>query len=125
LKTVARIIEKHGGLEALKRRPIRVENPPYLPLVIEYLGNGPRGYPLVSVAHTYHQNGDTLYDPEMQFEVTASKWLPVSYRQDNLGVRQEAVWVTHRQVQIVPRLVRDLSRFARTWDRNLRAQGFA
>ncbi len=126
MKTVAAIIAARGGLEALKDRYIKIANPPYMPLVVEFVGHGPRGYALVSVAHTYVQNGDVMYDPEMEFEVSAdlSTWLPVSYRQDYLGIRQEAVWVTDRRIQVVPRLVRDLSQFANGWDRNLRGQGF-
>jgi hypothetical protein len=45
MKTVAKIIESHGGLEWL-RQPgnyIRLENPPYMRLVIEHIGDGPRG----------------------------------------------------------------------------------
>jgi hypothetical protein len=144
VKTVANIIiATRGGLEALKDRYIKITNPPrwsvhnalpkaarqgrsIVPLVVEFVGNGPRGNALVAVAHTYVQEGDVMYDPEMEFEVSndLSTWLPVSYRQDNLGTRQEAVWVTDRRVQIVPRLVRELSQFANGWDRNLRRQGF-
>jgi hypothetical protein len=71
-----------------------------------------------------------MYDPEIIFEVHADlsgewEWNPVTYRQDNLGICQEAVWrdVTGRVV-FSPRRVRDMKAFARTWDRNLRAQGF-
>jgi len=45
MKTVARIIAAFGGLERL-RQPgnyIRLENPPYIQLVVEYIGQGPRG----------------------------------------------------------------------------------
>ena len=47
MKTVAKIIESYGGLEWL-RQPgnyIRLENPPYMRLVIEHIGEGPRGTP--------------------------------------------------------------------------------
>ncbi len=126
MKTVAAIIAARGGLEALKDRYIKITNPPYMPLVVEFVGNGPRGHALVSVAHTFVQEGDVVYDPEMEFEVSAdlTTWLPVSYRQDNLGIQQEAVWVTDRRIQIVPRLVREFNGFANDWDRNLRGQGF-
>lgn len=128
MKTVWGIIELFGGLEALKRKHIRIENRAYMPLVIEFIGEGPRGLPLISVAHTYIQEGDVMYDPEMTFEVDPQnprEWGPITYRQDNLGIHQQAVWRTEQgQVMIAPRLARDLKAFARTWNKNLREQGF-
>jgi hypothetical protein len=38
-------------------------------LVVEYIGQGPRGLPAIAVAHYYEQNGDAMRDPEMVFEV--------------------------------------------------------
>src|SRR5262245_3377699 len=66
MKTVAKIIAAFGGLERL-RQPgnyIRLESPPYMRLVIEYIGQGPRGLPAIAVAHYYEQNGDAMRDPE-------------------------------------------------------------
>ena len=40
---------------------LKVENDPYLPLVIEAWGG------CVSVAHYYEQNGDLMRDPEIVF----------------------------------------------------------
>ena len=58
MKTVAKIIESFGGLDWLADNYIRLENPPYMRLVIERIGEGPRGFPAISVAHYYEQNGD-------------------------------------------------------------------
>jgi hypothetical protein len=127
MKTVERIIEMHGGLDALKTEPIRIENPPYMRLVIEYVGMGPRGLPMVSVAHYHEQNGDAMRDPEIVFEIDPQgqmEWGPVEYWQDNLGIHQVAVWLENGTAYIKPRLVKDLKLFARTWDRRLREQGF-
>ena len=132
MKTVAAIIEMFGCLGALARKYIRIENGGYMQLVIERLGEGPSGYPVVSVAHTYIQEGDVMYDPEMTFEVNweyrdeSDGWGPITYRQDNLGMHQTAQWrdANTGQVMIAPRLVRDLKSFARTWNKNLREQGF-
>ena len=55
MKTVAKIIDLFGGLEALKQQPIRLKVEGFMPLVIEHVGVGPRGQPLVSVAHYYEQ----------------------------------------------------------------------
>lgn len=128
MQTVWEIIELFGGLDALKRQHIRLENRGYMPLVIECVGEGPRDLPLISVAHTYVQNGDVMYDPEMTFEVDPGhpgEWGPITYRQDNLGFHQVAVWRTEQgQVMLRPALVRELKSFARMWNKNLRDQGF-
>lgn len=123
MPTISAIIANHGGLNALSQQIIRVENPPYMPLVIEFAGHGPRGHILVSVAHTFVQNGDVVYDPEMEFEITADgEWHPISWQQGDS--RHEAVWVTCGQVQVAPRILRELEQFAKMWDKNLRVQGF-
>jgi hypothetical protein len=75
-------------------------------LVIEYVGDGPRGLPSISVANYYEQNGDAMRDPEMVFEVNpdawqTGEWTPVSYRQDNLDIYQEAVLLAHVLRQLV------------------------
>jgi hypothetical protein len=132
MKTVAKIIESYGGLQWL-RKPgnyIRLENPPYMRLVIEHIGQGPRGLPAIAVAHYYEQNGDAMRDPEMVFEVNpdarkTGEWCPVSYRQDNLDIYQEAVFLVDTDKPMIrPQLLRDLKAFARQWDRNIEQQGF-
>jgi hypothetical protein len=119
VKTIAKIIEIYGGLEWL-RQPgsyIRLENPPYMRLVIEYVGEGPRGMPSISVAHYYEQNGDAMRDPEMLFEVSPDEggslkkrqWSPVSFQQDNLGIYREVVFVNDTdRVMVRPNLFLDL-----------------
>ena len=39
MRTVEKIIQEHGGLDALKAKYIRIDNPPYMRLVIEYTGH--------------------------------------------------------------------------------------
>jgi hypothetical protein len=129
MKTVAKIIELFGGLEALRQNPIGLETPPYMRLVIEHIGEGPRGLPSISVAHYYEQNGDLMRDPEMVFEVSpddwnTGEWSLVLYRQDNLALYQEAVFVHEKRVQVRSKLVLDFKAFARQWDRNIAQQGF-
>jgi len=126
MKNVTKIIDLFGGLEALKADYLRVESPGFMPLVIEAIGPGPRGLPQVSVAHYYTQNGDAMRDPDVVFEVDpAGQWIPVSYRQDGLGIYQEAAYVDDDgKVMIAPKLIRDLTTFARQWDRNIGEQGF-
>jgi hypothetical protein len=126
METVRRIIAAHGGLAALREQYLKVENRPYMPLVIELLGEGPRHYPLVSVAHTYLQNGDVMYDPELVFEVCDELgWEPISFCNHGLGVYQEGVWRNDTGALVMrPKLVLQLRVFARQWDYNLKAQGY-
>ena len=124
MKTILTLIERTGGLEALKEKPIRVGSGGYMPLTIESVGVGPRGFPLVSVTHYFEQNGDLMSDPDMTFEVAGGKMFPVSFRQDSLGVHKVAVFQEDGKTFSRPGLQKDLGVFARQWDRNLKAQGF-
>jgi Domain of unknown function (DUF6908) len=98
-------------------------------LVIEHIGEGPRGLPAIAVAHYYEQNGDAMRDPEIVFEVNpdawkTGEWTPVSYRQDNLDIYQEAVFLVDTgKPTIRPKLLRHLKAFAREWDRDIEQQG--
>jgi hypothetical protein len=86
--------------------------------------------PSISVANYYEQDGDAMRDPEMVFEVNpdawqTGEWTPVSYRQDNLDIYQEAVFLVDTgKPMIRPKLLRDLKAFARQWDQNIEQQGF-
>ena len=129
MKIIQQIVEANGGLhEGLY---LRVENPPWMTLVIEHIGVGPRGLPMLSVAHYYEQSGDAMRDPDVEAEIATDgldgwRFLPVSYRQDGLGLLQTAVWQNDEtgQVLLKPVLVEDLNGFLRTWNRNLSEQGF-
>ena len=124
MQNVKAIIDLFGGLGKL--RHVRLEAPGFMPLVIEAVGTGPRGLPLVSVAHYYTQNGDLMRDPELTAEVgPGGSFHPVSFTQDNVGAYHEAVSVDGAgRVVVRPQVLKDLASFARQWDRNLRAQGF-
>jgi hypothetical protein len=94
-------------------------------LVIEHVGQGPRGGDLVSVAHYGEQNGDPMRDPEIVFEIAAGSWQPVSIQQDYVGSYREAVFTgDDGKLYVRPALVKDIRAFARIWDRNLKHQGF-
>ncbi len=50
---------------------LKIENPPYMALVIEATPEpGPLGLAAISVAHYGEQNGDLMRDPEMCFELS-------------------------------------------------------
>src|SRR5260370_8137823 len=90
MKTVFEIIEEEGGLT--NGECISVENEPWMRLVIEVLPErGPDGHIVVSVAHYGEQNGDTMRDPEMLFEVVEEvgrepEFWPFYFRNDYAAV---------------------------------------
>jgi len=111
---------------------IKIENPPYMALTIEGIGTGPRNLPAVSVTHYGKQNGDLMRDPEMCFEMEIQNGqtvalMPYYYRNDYMGIeelsvregqgREQAVLIHFKQIQ-------QHGKFARSWDRNLKRQGF-
>ena len=103
-------------------------------LVMEYIGHGPRNCNMVSVAHYGEQNGDAMREPEIMFEVCPTDdgilsgplaFHPVAIQKDYVGSYREAVWQDEQgRVMMSPALVRDITAFARIWDRNLKHQGF-
>jgi hypothetical protein len=97
---------------------IKVTNQPYMDLSVESIGaRGPWGEGIaVSICHYGEQNGDLMRDPEVCLERTAAGgWRPYYYRNDYVGFEQESC---------EPGLVAALETFCRTWDANLRSQGF-
>jgi hypothetical protein len=125
MRNIQNIIDAKGGMAALKSRPIRLEVPGFMRLVIEHIGRGPRGGELVSVAHYGEQNGDLMRDPEIVFEVVSAGWYPISIQQDYVGSFQEAVFTGQDgKVYVRPALIKDIQVFTRIWDKNLAHQGF-
>jgi len=128
MKTVLRILERAGGY-----RPalyLKIENPPYMALVIEATPEpGPLNQPAISVAHYGEQNGDLMRDPEMCFELSKpvlSGFLLTAYyyRNDYMSVEQFSRYRMGNNYIFVPPLYAQHESFARSWDRNLRDQGF-
>ena len=125
------MIDQHGGFEAVRTRYLRLENPPFMRLVIEVIGGPyPNGAYEVSVAHYADQNGDAMRDPEITFLVVPAEqgttWTPLTFENSYLSCYQVVAQVTPAGV-IEPRepaLLRDLCDFATQWDRNLLQQGF-
>jgi uncharacterized protein DUF6908 len=126
MKTIETIIELRGGLDHLKTHPITLVNPGFMDLCIEYVGTGPRGCPLISVAMYYEQNGDLMRDPDLvlEFFPPTKKWMPVSFRNDGLGIDQVAVWRDGDALVQKGGLVADLEAFAEQWSIDLKVQGF-
>jgi hypothetical protein len=131
MKTIQKLIDLHGGTEAVRTRYLSLENPPYMRLVVEVIGGPyPNGAYELSVAHYGEQNGDAMRDPEMTFLVVPSEqgttWTPLTFENSYMGAWQVAATVTPEGRMTVrnSRLQRDLRVFANQWDRNIAEQGF-
>ena len=127
MKTILRILERAGGF-----RPslsIKIENPPFMALVIEAIGPGPLGSPAISVAHYGEQNDDLMRDPEMCFELSkpplcSLELVAYYWRNDYAGIEQYSRYIDGTNYVFVPGLYDEHREFARLWDRNIRAQSF-
>jgi hypothetical protein len=124
MKNIQKIIDLFGGVERFPA--LKIENEPYMALCIEQIGPGPHGYPQVSVAHNGEQNGDLMRDPDLVCEVYPDgQWVPVSFRNDYVGMEQEVYGENAQgQTTIKPKLLKDLTTFARQWDRTIGEQRF-
>ena len=89
-----------------------------MPLTIQRIGENE-----IAVAHTYEQNGDLMYDPEMTFRIDAAKGTlePLTFRQD--GMPQIYQEVYPKPGVWIPKLQKDLSAFTEQWLKNIEAQG--
>lgn len=133
LSTITQLIDLAGGIETFTH--IRIENKGYMPLVLERIGDFD-GMPLISVAHYYSQNGDPMRDPEMTFAISyfmdfpsgklTPHYHPVSFQQDGVSWNGYHVAMFHEGEKSMVRtaIYNDLKSFARTWNKNLRDQGF-
>ena len=132
MKNIQQIIEAHGGLAAVQANYLRIENPPFMRLVVEVIGTlFPNGTCEVSVAHYGEMNGDAMRDPEITFLVIPSEngewqWMPLSFLNDYVGIYQVAAeYDNFAQVRVLDaKLVKELTEFAEMWDRNVKHQGF-
>ncbi|NVM65042.1 hypothetical protein FHW88_003346 [Mucilaginibacter sp. SG538B] len=126
------LIEKLNGKQHLK-----IENEPFMPLVIEKIGEAYDGEALLfSLCHYYKQNGDLMQDPEVCFVFIDGRTgdssgyehvqiIPYSFEQANLGIYQVSITfycgvVEHCDEQ----MQNDHTVFAEGWLKNILAQGF-
>jgi len=127
MKTVLDILHKAGGWR--HSLYLKIENPPYMELVIEAVDeSGPCGLPALSVAHYGIQNGDLMRDPEMCFELGMAGGAhlnPFYWRNDYMAVEQWSRNIIREHYVYLVQLHQQHELFAKTWDNNLRLQGFA
>lgn len=127
MKIVAAILEHAAPLEPGFH--IKIENQPYMALVIEDIQElGPHGFPVISVAHYGEQNGDLMRDPEMLFEISRrgeqTILTPHYWRNDYVGIEQYSATIGDGRLAINQKLQCEHAEFAEMWDKNLRDQGF-
>ncbi len=127
MDTLLRILKAAGGWH--HGLWLRIDNPPYMPLVIEATDeSGPCGLPAISVCHYGEQNGDAMRDPEMLFELGfagGAHLNPYYWRNDYVGIEQWSRFIEGTNYCYHTELHKQHESFAKTWDRNLRQQGFA
>jgi hypothetical protein len=126
MQTVLEILKRAGGYRPTLS--LKIEHLPYMALVIEAIGTGPMGLPALSVAHYGEQNGDLMRDPEMCFELGLAGGAhldPWYWRNDYVAVEQWSRNIVRDHYVHLIQLHEQHVRFAKTWDNNLRLQGFA
>jgi hypothetical protein len=129
VRTILAILEKAGGW-----RPslyVRIENPPYLPLVIEAVDeSGPLGLPALSIMYISEEHGEAKRHPEMQFELEPSRGNrvtlnPFYWRHDFIPAEQFSRFTTESEHILVGDVHARHIRFAAEWDATLSRQGTA
>jgi hypothetical protein len=81
----------------------------------------PAGVPAVAVAHSFVQNGDLMYDPEVVFAVGQTEaWLAYEITQHPVGLYRNA----YRDNSLDVAEVRDINGLVSVWARNLSGQGW-
>ena len=127
MQTILDILKLAGGF-----RPnlyLKIENAPYMALVIEAIGTGPMGLPALSVAHYGEQNGDLMRDPEMCFELVQPvggnlSLDPYYWRNDYVGVERCSRSIVRGSYFVLLNMHEQHEHFAAEWDENLKLQGF-
>jgi hypothetical protein len=129
MQIIIDIIGRAGGWRG--RLHLRIENPPYIPLIIETLDeSGPLGLPAVSVAHYTENFGNLMRHPEMHFELETGRGgelalTPYYWRNDFVAVEQTSRLSTEDGYIVLPDLYQRHVRFAVEWNEVLSRQCFA
>jgi hypothetical protein len=125
---VVRAARLFEAFETEERFTLRVENEPYMPLVIESWPTpdslqGERRR--VLVAHYYGGNGREYPDPELEM---TEYGFPIHLRQTVFGIMETPVlWrdPQTQQVLVNMRAKRDIAELLRVWAKNIKYQDFA
>lgn len=122
-KMILPYIEKIGEIE----RPIRFKASGFMDLTVESLSyKDYYGNPVYSITHYGEQNGDLMCDPDMTFSINreAGTIIPLSYRNDYMGICQEVIQERKGKMMYCVSLLKDLDYFLWMWLKNIKGQGF-
>jgi hypothetical protein len=95
-------------------------NGTFMPVCVEKINETPSGE-FFSIAHYGEQNGDAMRDPDIVFIKHDRLYMPVSYRNDYLGIDREYARyddsgkITHLAVK----WINDCCGFCNTWMKNI------
>lgn len=101
-------------------RSLHMESgPSMMPLHLQWIDTD-----VIAVSHTYQQNGDLMYDPEMTFRIDREKGTleSLSFRQDGFPRRNDEVYPEPGKWR--PKLRSSLNRFAQQWFKNISQQNY-
>lgn len=98
---------------------IRFESEAFEPLYIERVAKD-----MIVIAHTFTQNGDLMYDPEMMFLVDdeTGRLRPLTFEQSDMQVFQKVSYTEDAVTCLDPKLADQLNSFFRNWSQNLKWQ---
>jgi len=120
-KIITAIAEKHDLDLTASESHLRLEQPGFMPLVIEKIGQH-----LVSVAHYYTQEGDLMADPEIVYFTGYQEWVPTQITQAPWGC-WDAAELSSEGTDIKsfdPQKQADLAAFSNEWAENISAQNW-
>lgn len=119
--TIEQILANHDLLERFHASgsfSVKILNSPFLPLTIERYGDR------VSVSHYYEQNGDLVPDIDMEFHILKNgQWLPHTLT-NVFAVHQIASELSQDGIRVRPKALKEQTKFANQWAKNLLNQGF-
>lgn len=131
-KIFCALLDRLGNNDYLK-----IENEPFMALHIEKFDTLYSGsVVLVSLAHTYVQNGDLMHDPQICFAVADQRGAdkkdyksiliaPYLFRQDNMGIYEETILFEMENSRVIDQERQaGQAEFAVHWLKNIEAQGF-
>lgn len=94
----------------------------FMAVHVDFLWESKQGR-IYSLSHYYEQNGDLMRDPDMEFLDTGEAILPMTYRQDGLGIHQTALLIGEdEQLRVNIKLQKQITTFANQWMKNIKDQ---
>ena len=132
MKTVQAIIEKTGGFALLKRRPLRIDNGEYPPLVIQYLGRtgvGAVDYLRVMRIEDIDDEISRIFEMSFETNPDGTSWRAVVWHCELTGetryVYSEHPVNNDRTLYLIDMdEMRTLRSRADAWDENLKQLGY-